>query len=101
MWSHDGRELYYRTATSMMVVAVNAGEADDSFSPGVPSPLFALTDYDISAFPQTYGLAPDGRFLFLKPESSDRDALPPLVLIENFADELGRRVGASGPTRSR
>ena len=62
LWSHDGTELYYRAGRAMMAVAVEPGA---SFSAGRPELLFEGPYLDDLA--RNYDLAPDGRFLMIKP----------------------------------
>ena len=62
LWSHDGTELYYRAGRTMMAVPIETG---DSFTAGPPETLFEGPYLDDLA--RNYDLAPDGRFLMIKP----------------------------------
>ena len=62
LWSQDGTELYYRAGRAMMAVAVETGA---SFTAGRPETLFEGPYLDDLA--RNYDLAPDGRFLMIKP----------------------------------
>ena len=62
LWSHDGTELYYREGRAVMAVPVETG---DSFTAGPPETLFEGPYLDDLA--RNYDLAPDGRFLMIKP----------------------------------
>ena len=62
LWSHDGTELYYRAGRAMMTVPVETGA---SFTAGRPELLFEGPYLDDLA--RNYDLAPDGRFLMIKP----------------------------------
>ena len=85
VWSHDGRELFYRSGGKMIVASV---ETRPKFSAGLPKPLFELTnltDYDV---------APDGkRFVFIR--TGGEDAAPrSFAVIVNWFDDLKRRMSA-------
>ena len=86
VWSRDGRELFYRRGPDMFGVPVNA---DRRFSAGRPTMLFEgpyvrnVLDYDV---------APDRRFLMIKP-SQDELSPPELRVVVNWVDELMRRAG--------
>jgi serine/threonine-protein kinase len=92
LWSADGGEIYYRSATDMMAVKVRTSPALDL---GQPESLFRLSDY---VLPGTRGIkyevAPDGRFLMLKDigsgGSQDR-----VVLVQHWTEELKRLVPAN------
>jgi serine/threonine protein kinase/Tol biopolymer transport system component len=88
LWSRDGRELFYRRGGAVFGVPI---DTHHGFSAGKPAVLFQGTyvrnvlDYDV---------APDGRFLMMKP--SDAELAPPeLHVVLNWIDELTRRVPAA------
>jgi len=67
-WSADGKELYYRRGADMMRVAVPAPGETVSWPP--PEVLFSGNyAYDDSG-DQSYDVAPDGRFLMMRPLES-------------------------------
>jgi serine/threonine-protein kinase len=88
-WNPKGRELFFRNGNKMMAVDVTT---EPTFSADKPKMLFeglyvaaprALTNYDVS---------PDGqRFLMIKP-SEQNTALTQIVLVQNWFEELKRRV---------
>jgi hypothetical protein len=94
LWRRDGRELVYRYGTRMFAVAV---ETTRGFSAGKPRVLFdgpyvVGGVWDVMG--QYYDLAPDGRFLMLKP-GPDEQALQGLLglrVVLNWVDEVKRRV---------
>jgi len=94
LWGRDGRELFFRRATSLFAVPVRAAA---KFSAGKPVRLF---DADVAnaaagfAGALNYDVAPDGRFLMVKP-SEEEQALPHLNVVLNWAHELSRRVPVS------
>jgi hypothetical protein len=79
----------------MMVVAVETG-AEFSFS--ASKQLFS-GDYVQTPAParRGYDVARDGRFLMIQPQSGGNDASVPasIVVVQNFTEELKRRVRAS------
>jgi serine/threonine protein kinase/Tol biopolymer transport system component len=89
IWSRNGRELFYRQAGRLMTVSVQAG-SEFQFTP--PAALFD-SQFEFARpgiQPPTYDVAPDGRFVFLKPPTSIQSQ--PIIVIVNWADELERRT---------
>jgi len=93
-WSGDGRELFFRNGTQMMVVDVEPGPI-----PGVGTPRLLFDgDFVPEAADQgahNYDVSSDGqRFLMLAPvanEESD-EARPRIVVVQNWIEELKRLV---------
>ncbi len=85
VWSGDGRELYYRTDSYVMMVAIDSGE---DLEPGRPVELFedrfARTDLRIP----NYDVSPDGRFLMI--EAANTQAATSLTVVLNWHEELKR-----------
>jgi len=85
IWSHDGRELFYRNGPRVFAVPVDTRHG---FSAGKPVMLFQgpfvrnVLDYDV---------APDGRLLMIRPGVEEL-APPDLHVVLNWVDELKRRV---------
>jgi serine/threonine-protein kinase len=89
VWARNGRELYYLDGTQLMAVAVTAGDRFE-FSP--PTVLFD-NSYLLSSQPPSYDVAPDGRFLMLKPIGGITEVAPPqIIVIHNWFEELKRLV---------
>ena len=89
MWSHDGRELFYRDFSgAMMSVPVPAGPG---FTPGRPVRLFDGTGYTgagAQGSGRTYDVSPDGsRFLMVRVGDQSNT---PLVVVLNWFEELKR-----------
>jgi hypothetical protein len=91
LWSHDGRELYYRSVDptqggDMMVVSVDTSGVEPSI--GTPRVLFP------SPYQGEGDVAPDGRFLLLKmaPQQSPARVIQ---LMLNWFDDLRGRVPPS------
>jgi hypothetical protein len=67
-WSPDGKELYYRRGPDLMVVQV-----PDVGASGWPAPdvLFTGTFARDTWGDQSYDVAPDGRFLMMRPAATE------------------------------
>lgn len=90
VWSRDGRELVYRSGMRMIAVPVDTTRG---FSAGKPRVLFEgrYVAGGLDVMGLDYDLAPDGRFLMLKP-SADEQAPRGLHVVLNWIEELKRRV---------
>jgi serine/threonine-protein kinase len=92
LWSADGREIHYRSATDMMAVTVQTAP---TLELGQPVALFSLGDY---VLPGTRGIkyevAPDGRFLLLK-DSGGGLSQDQVVLVQHWTEELKRLAPAN------
>ena len=86
-WSRSGRELYFiEDRETMMMAAVDAGP-QLTFTP--PVGLFRAP-FIQGGQPPTYDVAPDGRFLIVRP-TADQGATN-LVVAINWFEELRQRV---------
>jgi eukaryotic-like serine/threonine-protein kinase len=67
-WSHDGKELYFRRGADLVAVKVPAPGS----SSGWPAPevLFTGSFVRDTSGDQSYDVAPDGRFLMLRPAAA-------------------------------
>jgi hypothetical protein len=90
LWSRDGRELVYRSGTRMVAVPVDTTRG---FSAGKPRVLFEgrYVAGGLDVMGLDYDLAPDGRFLIVKP-GAEEQAPRGLHVVLNWVDELKRRV---------
>jgi serine/threonine-protein kinase len=87
VWSRDGTELFFQNDTTMFAAAVTTGRAFAA------APAVALFDGPyVDSNGRWYDVAPDGRFLLIKPGwlSAGRDA--PLYVVLNWLQELKQRV---------
>ena len=93
LWSADGRELFYRRDGAVIAVAVETTTGEFSFV--APQQLFE-GPYVQNEATRTYDVAPDGRFLMILPEGVDQSKdTGSIVVVQNFTDELKRRVPPS------
>ena len=83
VWARNGRELFYRSDNVMMTVDLSTTPV---FTAGRPKRLFEGSYLQDAG---SYDVAPDGRFLMIKYEPH---ALTELVLVQNWFEELKRRV---------
>ena len=93
VWSPDGRELFYRSETDLMVAQV---ETEPTFSSRTPEPLFSLSGYGMvggAVTSRRVDVAPDGdRYIVRKPvQTSDGDPFNSLIFVDWF-EELTARV---------
>ena len=91
VWSHSGKELFYRvggTANAQMVMDVTTGA---TFVPGARRMLFPLIRYSLNLAHQQYAVsADDRRFIMIRASESDRP--DHLIAVENFFEVLRARV---------
>ena len=91
LWSRDGKELFYRNAAGDLI----AVDVTNSGTPpiGRQHVLFSALPFTFEAVHRTYDVTPNGqRFVMLRPAAAARDVNEPLVVVENFFEELKRKV---------
>ena len=90
IWSKDGKELFYRQLSKMMVVRI---ETDPELQPGVPEVLFE-SPYEFSELRgSNYDVAPDGkRFLMVRTAEQEIEKPWELHVVLNWFEELKRLV---------
>ena len=101
LWSPDGKELYYRTDTGLMVVSVeNQG---GTFRAGKPQQLFegrfrgGTTGMAVSGFRfQDYDVLPSGEGFVMFPQSTEEGKGAHLVMVFNWLEEVQRAFVATG-----
>ena len=96
MWSSDGRELFYRGQTDLMVAQV---ETEPTFSGRTPEPLFSLSGYGLligGDVGRQFDIAPDGRFILptsrTAEQTTDDVDFNGLIFVDNWFEELKARV---------
>jgi dipeptidyl aminopeptidase/acylaminoacyl peptidase len=85
MWSHSGRELFYRDgARNLVAVQV---KTTPTFSLGLTTVLFPTGGFNYSEVLRQYDVsADDRRFLMIRPVTADASAN--LIVVENWFEEL-------------
>ena len=76
VWSHDGREVFYRVGNRMIVVEV---ETEPTLRVSPPEELWEEAYYD-SGFgtgARQYHVAPEGRFLMIRQGAATDDSSAP------------------------
>jgi hypothetical protein len=94
-WRGDGREIYYTFgqdgATRLMAVPLTVSES--ALTPGTPRQLFQVKGLSNTGPARGYDVTSDGqRFLFVRIIDVPPSPQPPMVLVQNFGEELKRRV---------
>jgi hypothetical protein len=82
-WSRDGRALYYRQNTQLVMVPVEAGAA---FLPGKPTVVLTDVVAPIVDSAETYDVAPDGRFVMMRPAEEQGGIAEVRILLNWFSD---------------
>ncbi len=94
LWSRDGRELYYRNANAdMIAVRVTVGT---TLRAGEPRVLFRIpADVAVvdSHWYTPWDVASDGRFIMVRSIAGLSQVESPLIVIENWFEELKAKVG--------
>jgi len=88
VWARNGRELFYLQGTRMMAVTVNP---EPTFRFDTPEFLFE-SPYLLLDQPPSYDVAPDGRFLMIKPNEGEQDGALRITVVQNWFEELQRLV---------
>ncbi len=89
LWSHSGRELFYRNVSGNLV-AVTISE-NPSFRVVSEQVLFSTIGYVADTRHRLYALSPDGQsFIFIRQNATET---PGAVIVLNWFEELRARVG--------
>ena len=90
MWSHSGRELFYRNASNELVAAETTTRP--LFAVGRQRVLFSATSFLADDSHRLYDVSPDDRrFLMLR--GRDGGEQGDLILAQNWFEELRAKVG--------
>jgi Tol biopolymer transport system component/tRNA A-37 threonylcarbamoyl transferase component Bud32 len=90
VWSPNEHELFYVDAGGHLVAA-QVRQAP-LFAVERRITLFDATGYVLSAFHQSFRVAPDGTFLFLRGREAGGDRTPRLVWVEHWFSDLAGRL---------
>jgi len=96
-WARNGRELFFRTLDNRIMVA-NYTVKGDSFVADKPRVWSEKQLADFGPYVPNYDLAPDGKRIaaLLRVEAPETQKVQNhVIFLENFFDELRRRVPAS------
>jgi hypothetical protein len=84
VWSHNGKEIFYRENLALMSVKLNLGGREAEL--GTPNPLFEVAARNLNG--RWYAVSPDGRFLMnTSPASAQTQRFELLV---NWAADLDK-----------
>ncbi|MBI4480410.1 MAG: serine/threonine-protein kinase [Acidobacteria bacterium] len=96
MWSPDGKEIFYRTGSRREKFMVVDVQTQPTFSAGKPRLMFEGIYGSSIGIGNTYSVSLDGkRFLMTRPVAEQQSALTQINLIQNWFEELRRRVPAA------
>ena len=88
VWSHDGRQLFYRNGDKLMAAPIDTRPV---FSAGTPRLLFARTCFVTGHY---YDVMPDGKhFIFIK-QAEPAQGASRINVVLNWVDELKQRIAA-------
>jgi Tol biopolymer transport system component len=92
LWGRNGQELFYLTPTGTLMSV--RPEAGITWTAGPPAKLFEGPYYagGGGAAGRTYDVAPDGRFLMIKPASMPDQIAATVIVVQNWFEELRRLV---------
>jgi Tol biopolymer transport system component len=90
VWARNGRELFYigfgREGGPLIAAGI---QTSPTFQVTARTPLFDASEYETATPHANYDVGPDGRFVMVY-----QGRLSEIVLVQNWAEEIGRR----GPT---
>ena len=87
-WRRDGKELFFRSRNQMFGVPI---ETASGLQWGRPQLLFEFDPLSMTLTTGDFGVAPDGRFLLVKPAVAE-GVFRPLHVIVNWHNELRSHV---------
>jgi serine/threonine-protein kinase len=92
VWARNGREIFFLTLTgTLMSIRVESGA---TWTAGPPVRLLEGQYFlgGAGAVGRTYDVAPDGRFLMIKPAGTSQEAATNVIVVQNWTEELKRLV---------
>ena len=88
LWSHSGRELFYRDFDQNLIAVQIV--YDPAFSLGSQRVLFSVAKYTSQIFHRSYDIAADDqRFVMIRQDQNRGD----VILVQHFVEELKAKVG--------
>lgn len=96
VWSHNGRELFFRNGDQIFAVSMTLGAQAVA---GKPQALFSKPIADDASGPAyniiaDYDVSPDGQRFVMPKYSAEARNPPSAIVILNWSEELKRRVAA-------
>ena len=93
VWSHDGRELFYVSATdSLISVSITPGQ---DFQTGARKALFSTRGFLFQPFHQSYAVEPGDRAFVLQQRAGVQQSENPTVVL-NWFEEVRAKLAAPG-----
>ena len=89
VWSANGRELFYLDPSDSLT-AVSVDTTGPRFSFGNPTMLFEIESAEPTL--RDFDVAPDGRFLRVKPAATGNPRRPGIIVAVNWLEELKGKV---------
>jgi serine/threonine-protein kinase len=96
LWARSGQELFYITSADDAVMST-AISGTPAFKSSNPTKVFDTSAYSTGRqtanLGRTYDVSPDGRrFLMIKQAGDQTAARPQILVVQNWTEELKRRV---------
>jgi serine/threonine-protein kinase len=90
-WSHDSRELYFRSADFQSLMVADMADGPSATSARVLIRLPGENNYEANPRNRLYDVAPDGRFVMIERVGTG-DISGSLVIVQNFFEDLKEKV---------
>ena len=94
VWARNGRELFFESPEHRIMVAAWTAKGD-SFTADPPK-VWSEKQLAMVALNPNYDVAPDGKRIAALMPAEDAQAQHQVIFLENFLDELRRKVPAGG-----
>jgi len=94
VWAPDGRELFYLGPNRVMMRVPTT--TDPTFAHRAPERLFDASAYFFGSPGRNFDVAPDGRFLMVKPQPVNGSEAPSqsgMVVVLNWLEDVKARMG--------
>ncbi len=91
-WAHSGQEIFYTVPAGSQMVAAKVS-AESAFRVESRETLFSTAGYTLGNVTRQWDVTGDDqRFLMVRPFGVDEETSNQLIVVENFTEELKRRV---------